>query len=81
MYDDFVADSREQFDARDVHRIRTNTEYVYKFVRQVGGDENKAYNMLVCVSVCVCMYVHALFCTVQVDAMKWRKSFGANGMK
>ena len=63
MYDDFVADDKEQFDARDIHRVRTNTDYVYKFVRQVGGDENKAYNMLVCVS-CLCVYVHALVYTL-----------------
>ena len=42
-----LVDDKELFDARDIHRIRKNNEYVYKFVRQVAGDENKAYNMLV----------------------------------
>ena len=59
-----LADDQELFDARDVHRIRKNNDYVYKFVKQVAGDENKAYNMLVrihvlyvytCTSVCVTM--------------------------
>ena len=84
----FVVDGKEGFDSRDIHRVQTDTEYVAKFVRQVGGDENKAYNMLVCfLCLCVCVSVYVLLCiyvyllcTVQVEAMKWRKSFGANGM-
>ena len=41
----------------------------------------------VCLYVCVCVSVYVLLCiyvyllcTVQVEAMKWRKSFGANGI-
>ena len=65
----FVADDKREFDTRDVHRVQTNTVYVAKFVRQVGGDENKAYNMLVCcvyvgACVCVCVYVCISVCCV-----------------
>ena len=60
-----VADDKGEFDSRDVHRVQTDTEYVAKFVRQVGGDENKAYNMLVCcvcVCMCICVYLCVLCC-------------------
>ena len=48
ILDGFVADGKEEFDSRDIKRVQDSNEYVGKFVRQVSGDENKAYNMLVC---------------------------------
>ena len=68
----FVADGKGEFDTRDVHRVQTDTEYVAKFVRQVGGDENKAYNMLVCcVYVCVChVAMYIMSCTGRSNEME-----------
>ena len=77
----FVVDGKEGFDSRDIHRVQTDTEYVAKFVRQVGGDENKAYNMLVCclsvclyvcVCVCVAMYIciFTMHCTGRSNEME-----------
>ena len=34
----------------------------------------------VCVRICVCVMSPCILCPVQVEAMNWRKSFGANGM-
>lgn len=74
--DDFVADGKEEFDSRDIHRVRTNTNYVSKFVRQVEGDENKAYNMLVC-HVYVSVYVHTyvrvpVYVCIYVSMYMWQ---------
>ena len=92
---DFVADDKEEFDTQDVHRVQSDTEYVSKFVRQVGVTRTKPTTCwyvvcaprcarvceCVCMCVCTCVYVlPCILCPVQVEAMKWRKSFGANGM-
>ena len=45
----YFTEGQEEFDPRDINRVRDNLNYVYKFAWQYIGDETKAYKLLVCV--------------------------------
>jgi len=43
-----LSEGQEEYDPRDINRVRDDLNYVYKFAWQHAGDEMKAYKLLVC---------------------------------
>ena len=46
--DVFFTEGQEEYDPRDISRVRDDLNYVYKFAWQYSRDEMKAFKSLVC---------------------------------
>lgn len=70
-----ISSENPDIDSRDVQRIKYNLPYISRFITHKSGDKEAAYEMMVN----NVRMMSSLNNMLQVDALKWRKSFGVQG--